>query len=203
MNNEIVTQKECTKCKEIKIVSAFSKCKSFNDGMNVWCKPCVKAYNLEYYRSKTGVVSKIYGHQKQSAKHRKMHAPSYTKENLRSWLFSQKLFHTLHESWVKTGYERESVPSVDRKDDYLSYTLDNIQLMSWGENKNKGNSDRKNGINNKESKAVIQFDKNGVFIAEYHSIRHAGRIAKTNNSNIGSVCTGERKTAGGFRWQYK
>ena len=39
---------------------------------------------------------------------------------------------------------------VDRLNDYKGYSFDNIQLMTWQENKDKGHRDCLNGINNKE-----------------------------------------------------
>ena len=57
-----------------------------------------------------------------------------------------------------------------------------------------------------ESKGVngiIQYSKDGKFIAEYPSIMEAERQTGCNNSHIGSCCKGKRKSAGGFIWKYK
>ena len=57
-----------------------------------------------------------------------------------------------------------------------------------------------------ESKGVngiIQYSKDGKFIAEYPSIMEAERQTGCNNSHIGSCCKGERKSTGGFIWKYK
>jgi hypothetical protein len=54
------------------------------------------------------------------------------------------------------------------------------------------------------SKPVLQFDKEGNFIAEYPSMREAQRVFG-KNIPIDKVCNGlpKRKTAGGFIWKYK
>lgn len=38
--------KICTKCKEDRELTEFSKSKILKDGLNIWCKPCHKAYRL-------------------------------------------------------------------------------------------------------------------------------------------------------------
>jgi hypothetical protein len=57
--------------------------------------------------------------------------------------------------------------------------------------------------NRKDLMPVLQFDKNGVFIAEYCSIREAERYTGARNSKISDVCNGKRKTAASFIWKYK
>lgn len=49
-------------------------------------------------------------------------------------------------------------------------------------------------------RSILQYDKNGFFIAEYESAEDAKR--KTGISHINCVCNGHRKTAGGFIWKW-
>ena len=44
--------------------------------------------------------------------------------------------------------------------------------------------------------------KSGQVIKTYNSIREASDDTKITSSNITMVCTGQRKTAGGYKWQY-
>ena len=53
-----------------------------------------------------------------------------------------------------------------------------------------------------QSKKVIQYDDNGNTIAVYPSICEAGSAIGINERNIGAVCKGSRKHAGGFVWRY-
>lgn len=55
----------------------------------------------------------------------------------------------------------------------------------------------------KQSISVIQFDKNNNFIKEWESIANAGNILQINKSNISLCCKKKRKTAGGYKWEYK
>lgn len=54
-----------------------------------------------------------------------------------------------------------------------------------------------------EGKKIQQFTKNNEFIAEYNNLTEAAKITHINLSNIGEVCKGKRKTAGGYIWKYK
>jgi len=158
---------------------------------------------VKYYRTKNGVVSKIYGKQRERSREKNYPMPSYTNHDLREWLFGQQLFHRLYSEWKESGYLKELAPSLDRRNDYKPYTFDNIRLTTWKVNKAKGESDRKNGINNKVNKAVLQFTRKDKFIAEFHSSMEAQRQTGIYSSNIGHTCRNERKTAGGFIWRFK
>ena len=59
------------------------------------------------------------------------------------------------------------------------------------------------GNHNKPQKPVLQFSKDGEFIAEYPSVREAERQTGCNNENICKCCKGNRKTCGHYIWKYK
>ena len=50
---------------------------------------------------------------------------------------------------------------------------------------------------------ILQFSKNGEFIAEYPSTGEAERQTGCYHGNICECCKGNRKSAGGFIWKYK
>ena len=52
------------------------------------------------------------------------------------------------------------------------------------------------------SKAVLQFTKDGVFIQEYSSAKDASLLTGAGRTNISECCLGKRKTAKGFKWKY-
>jgi hypothetical protein len=197
-------KKKCSRCGDVKLLKDFSFNKATKSGFMCSCKECDKLKAKIYRKTKKGLVYSIYSNQTLHSKQKGKSKPSYSLNELRTWLFSQELFHKLYDNWVESGYDRMLIPSIDRKNDYKSYSFDNIQLMTWKENMEKGSFDRINGINNKLSKAVIQYDLEGNFIKEYYSIMQASRDNKISDSNISSVCSGKRfKTAGGFIWKYK
>ena len=50
---------------------------------------------------------------------------------------------------------------------------------------------------------VLQYTKNGEFVAEYPTAREAWKKTGISDTTIGNVCKGKGKTAGGFVWRYK
>lgn len=57
----------------------------------------------------------------------------------------------------------------------------------------------------KTTKTVLQYTKNGDFVAEYKSAKEAQMITGIGHTEISKCCRNEkhRKTAGGFIWKYK
>lgn len=152
-------------------------------------------------RTKEGLISQIFYNQKGHSKDRGHIQPTYTRKELIEWCFSQPKFHVLYDNWKRLDFQKDYIPSIDRKNDYIGYTMDNIQLMTWMENKLKGERDKIQGINNKNNIAVLQCDMNGYVIAEYHSISEAFR--KTKIRHISECCNNKLKSAGGFKWNFK
>ena len=58
-------------------------------------------------------------------------------------------------------------------------------------------------LKKRKSKPVIQYDLEGNFIQEWSSATEVEKIIGIQRRNIGAVCSGRRKTAGGFKWKYK
>lgn len=199
---ETTQSKICTKCNKNKNTDKFRKRKLSKDGLSPICKICANLRDEKYRRTKDGLITKIYSHQKDNCKARKHNPPSYTKQELKDWLFNQDLFHGLFNKWESNNFDSKHTPSIDRKNDYIGYTLKNIKITTWEENRKKGHSDRKNGINNKISKAVIQCSMDGIKIKEYHSAREAERKTGICNSRIGECCRGLRYSIGGYKWIY-
>lgn len=62
---------------------------------------------------------------------------------------------------------------------------------------------RKKISDSKPKKPVLQFSKNGEFIAEYPSAHEAERQTGCYNGSICQCCKGKRKSCGGYIWKYK
>jgi len=194
--------KICTQCKINRCKSEFRPRVESRDGLHSNCKQCGRLNATKYSRTIKGVIGTIYRTQKSSSKHRLMPLPSYSKQWLTEWLLNQKLFHKLYNGWVESEYDKYMKPSVDRKDDELSYTSDNIQLMTWQENKDKYDSDRISGVDKKQNKQVIQYSIDGNLLKSYHSLSNASIDTKISESCISNCCNGKIKTARGFIWKY-
>ena len=201
----MLNTKHCKKCDITHTINNFPKSNT-KDGLHCYCKPCERIRGREYARSKVGLCRGIYKHQRHTSKKRGYHLPTYTSDELMEWLYSQPLFHRLYDNWKRLDYQRDYVPSVDRKDDYISYTMDNIQLMTWKDNNIKNNNDMKNGKNRKALIAVVQKTLNSKFIAEYYSISEASEIVygdRTLGTHITRCCKYKKPQYRGCTWEYK
>ena len=196
--SERIMKKKCRKCDGIKLINEFHKNNKRKIGFVSVCKKCCK----EKWRTKDGLISRIYYNQRHSSKVRNHPMPCYTLNEFKIWIKKQKSFYDYYNKWVMSDYKKELTPSCDRLDDYKPYTFDNIRLTVWINNKKKSHNDRVNGINNKSSKSVIQFNINGDFINKYYSIKQAERETSIDNSHIVKCCQGKRKTAGKYIWRY-
>ena len=196
-------KKTCNTCNKSKPISEYYKHDQCSDGFNVTCIECVKVRVKMYNRTKHGLVSKIYGHQKSASNKRGHNPPSYTKMELMDWLFNQELFHNLYDKWVESGYKRDLSPSCDRTDDYKGYSLDRIKVMTWRDNLEKSFNDKRNGNNNKQSKSVIATCIDSGESKEYYSLRKASRDIGIDPRRISDVCNGRFDSYNGYKFKFK
>ena len=193
------TTKYCYKCNTNKTINKFTKLKSSEDGLQPMCTVCRKAYKTEYRRSLMGLPSEILLHQKSASKHRGHDKPKYNMKELRIWLMAQDKYKTLHMEWVESGYDILLAPSVDRIDITQGYTISNIQLMTWNENKAKGHVERL--TDRRICYEVKQLSKSGVLLNIFPSMRNASRETGVSNDCIQGCVAGKFKQAGGFLWE--
>jgi len=202
MTSEDSTTKICTQCPGEKALSEFGKQKNSKDGLRSCCNDCQKKSNSFYRRSKNGLIGRVYDAQKRRSVKRGHNSPEYNLKELRDWALSQSIFHNLYNAWVSSGYSTMLKPSFDRTDDYQGYCLSRLQIMTWRENLDKAHSDMRSGINNKQSKAVMQSTKSGVFVKRYYSAQQACRETSIRQNHISECCNAKRNTAGGFCWGF-
>lgn len=195
----------CRKCNLTKPLDNFVRSPSYKSGHSNLCKECKKKINRDFYFTIDGVIHTIYYTQKASSRYRKMPQPNYSKKQFSSWVKDQNNFLPIFNNWVSNHFAKDYKPSADRLDDFKPYTLDNLRITTWKENRLKGSKDIVNGVNNKNCKAVLQFDIKGNFIKEYHSISEACRVSQADKKSVINCCKGtpKYKTAKGFIWRYK
>lgn len=194
--------RQCKTCGEVKAIDMFHKNKPSVGGLLRSCKTCINGSTKGYERTREGLITKIYGGQRERSRVRGHPMPSYTLDELKSFTYSQPNFESLYNQWVESGCKKSLIPSFDRLDDYKGYTFDNIRLTTWADNKKRAYEDRKNGINTMIARAINQFTLSGELVQEHYSINNAGRITGVDIGNIWKAITGRYKTAGGFTWQY-
>lgn len=147
-------------------------------------------------------IRDIYHNQLRLCRERGYPPPAYNLEELQQWCLSQPIYHALHAAWVAADFKRSLSPSIDRLDDYQTYSLTNIQLMTSGENLAKSFKDTREGVLNKRSKRVAQKTLDGQLVAVHPSMNLAARsLGKTNGGMICAVIKGKRTQAHGYLWE--
>lgn len=205
--------KQCSQCKRELPLDAFDKQKTGKLGRRADCKECRKRFT----RTKEGLVKALFSNQKAKSKKRGYQPPKYTEKELFNWMNQQQKFHTLYATWIKAGYPTKLKPSIDRIDDYKTYALDNIQVVTVDQNVTRYCKDTKKGINTKRCKAVDMLSLDGEYIRRYYSASEAARQFNGIPSNIigacnhrvtkkkekdGSIRLIPQLTAYGYKWRY-
>jgi hypothetical protein len=195
---------EHRKCKGCGAVKEVAEYYDYNKVKYGKCKECVrngvKRNPAEYDKTEKGVIRVIYKTQKRNRKVRGLPPPDYTKTELRQWLYENN-FKALYDKWVTSGYTKDCKPSVDRVDTFKGYTLDNIRLVTWYDNRTFQKEDILNakGTSGARCKSIRCYDRNNNFVAEYISLSAAKRAI--GYSPFNSVKSGN-KDKRGYYWQY-
>ena len=93
-------------------------------------------------------------------------------------------------------------PCVNHKDENKSNnSINNLEWCTYRYNLNFGT--RNIRANHSRKKPILQFSKNGDFIREWDSVTDLKGATGMDISHVSSCCRGKRKTANGYRWQYK
>lgn len=197
--------KICSHCQQTKALIDFPKNAQTKDGYGYICKKCAVKSITERQRTLLGLVKKIYHNQRMTTKKAGRPLPTYTEQELFDWMLTQG-YESLWKTWVASGYNKWLSPSIDRKDNTISYTLSNIQLITWRENLDNQKQQNRKGIYlHTNSKAVDQLTLTGEYIQTFASAAIAAREMVGHNrniSNITAVCNGKWKSAYGFKWRF-
>ena len=168
-----------------------------------------KKYINEEIVTKLKRLTKIYGRMKRDNKNKFNIDLPFTKDEFKKWLddnYKTEIRRMLTE-YKNSNYIKGLCPSVDRIDDYKSYTFDNMQLITWKENNDKGRISLKNKKQCSEmakrvwSKKVIQKDLDGNVIATFNSTHDVERLLGYDSSLIARACR-LNKVSKGYRWEY-
>lgn len=148
--------------------------------------------DLAYRRSLKGVLTHIRCRQLQRSK-KYGYKVTYSLVELHAMYLENKRYQSLHRVWAESGYDRWLKPSFDRVDPYGDYSLENMELMTWQENWEKGKSEWPE----KNSKRVlIESGFTGEIVFE--SMKEAAEYIGCSKGALSAVASGARKSIKGF-----
>ncbi len=163
------------------------------------CKQCEVEDQRKRDQTKQGVIVAIYRDQIKNSKRRGHQPPTYTKEELTEWLYSQPKFHRIYDNWKRLDFQKDYRPSIDRKENDIGYTMANIQIMTWKENDKK---ERIKGKKTAGSIAICQYSLDSKFIKGFISAAAAAISTGIGKTSINNNLRNKSTHAGGFLWEY-
>ena len=117
------------------------------------------------------------------------------------------LFDSTNEGYNISTYDRNSYKRTDetRRKNSEAHTGEKNPMYGkhFSEESKRKMSEAHKGKIYANTKPILQFSKSGELIAEYSSLTEASRQTGCNNSHISSCCKGNRKSTGGYIWEYK
>ena len=144
--------------------SMFNRQSSHKDGLKSECKECSNKLAAAYREHSSGVVANSqqkynkrretsksvfirlhYKHMLQSVRGQQTNRPNMqgrdicTREEFLDFSLNDLMFNSLYATWQQAGCPTYTVvPSIDRINNSGSYTLDNIQWLTYIQNVKKG-----------------------------------------------------------------
>ena len=161
-------------------------------------KEKLRAAHFKYSHSRKGVIAVIYRKQFERSRLKGWPMPNYSKEWLRDNLLSGEKFEKLYVAWVNSGYNRMDKPSIDRINHDLPYTKDNIQLMTWRENREKENIE----VKCRAYPVKVTRYSTGELIKIYDSQQQAVNDLDINQGLASAVLHGKRNHTAGYKLEY-
>lgn len=129
----------------------------------------------------------------------KRHVTNFPLSGFQNVYLVDKKFNRLYAEWVKSGYNKQLKPSIDRIDSKKVYDFENIHFLTWAENRYKQSAmDGKRG----RKPAVIQMMGNKI-IKRFLSQRHAVKELGLSQGDLSMVLNGKRKTVDGYKFIYE
>ena len=125
-----------------------------------------------------------------------MPLPSYSLKELHNlFLYSQK-YDRLFTEWESHSYDKQFKPSIDRINSKKPYTINNIHIMTWAENRFKQTMERRS---RKGKVAQIMGEKVvKIFASQKDVVKKTG----LSQANLSFALNGKRKYCGGYIWKY-
>ncbi len=183
--------KTCSDCNKELPLSFFVPKASCKDGYEPRCRQC---RSIKYNKSTPELLcKKLYNSQRTNSIKRGHPAPTYSLDELTTWALNQQSFMLMFHAWRDAGYPKNLAPSIDRIDDNLPYVIENLQLLTWDENRAKAGKSRIKNTLLVNQRPVVAYQKDGSLYKEYASMAEAMREfggKATQSWGISSVCNG-------------
>lgn len=153
----------------------------------------------KFRRTPKGVLTNLYSKMKYRNIKKGFGELPFTLQELHKNFLNDKKYIELFNQWEISGYKTSLKPSFDRINPNIGYSMQNITIKSWQDNRKKADWEKSFIY----TTPVIMYDKNGQIIREFGSTKEASLITGIRQSGITSCCQGRYKTTGGYIFKYR
>lgn len=151
---------------------------------------------ISKFKTEKQVISTIYSKQKANSIVRNHIPPTYSLDELTAWIYEKTNFKYLYGEWIKSGRITGLKPSIDRLNNSLPYSLNNIQMTTWFINHKLGAEVKR--------KPVLKFTLDGIFVKRYDKMMSAGEEHNDPTASMITAATnGKRLSTFGHIWIYE
>ena len=159
-----------------------------------------KLLNTQKYReTPKGILTNLYGKMKERNNAKGFGELPFSLKDLHGLYIKNNDFINMVEQWKAKGKKSKDKPSFDRINPLIGYTLKNIQLKTWGENRVKADWEKSFIY----TTAVVMLDINMKKIREFESVKEVVNATGFSQGNIVMCCQGKRKTVKGYIFRYR
>ena len=152
-----------------------------------------------YRHTPKGVLTNCYNKQVERCKKYGRPLPDYTLFEFQERFLQDDKFLSIFEKWKDSGFEKSKKPSFDRIDATRSYTFCNICVMTWAENRVKGDAEKSSIY----TTPVLMYSLDGKLLKEFESTKDAVASTGFSQSLITGCCRGKYKQTHGVTFRYR
>lgn len=153
----------------------------------------------KFRRTPKGVLTNLYSKMKDRNIEKGFGPLPFTLNDLHFRYLTDDTFLRLFDEWKESGYQKKLKPSFDRVNPTIGYSMKNIEIKSWGENRRKADWEKSFIY----TTPVVMYDRNGIKIREFGSTKEASIVTGIRQSGITACCQGKYKQTNGYAFRYR
>jgi hypothetical protein len=172
---------------------------NISSGLDYDSKDYYNKYSKRYRKTPEGYLKKLYHAMRDRNRKKGFGDLPFTLKDFVNKYSKHYDFIGLFENYKSNDFNKLYAPSIDRINPNLGYFYENMQFISWKDNKEKGRSE----IKLTKCVPIDMYDfKTGEFLMSFGSVRDAAFYTKLQQGNITRNLKGQRNKVGSYNFKY-